>query len=181
MKLRCLLLLLLVFCLMVPPAFAAEAVPESLYGMDGQENDPWPFAILHGDRTVPQVAITMDDCFEFEWVEKAWQLISSYGGRMTIYPVGELLKEDALEPGDREMWQRIAASDSEIGTHTHHHRKMSGLNEYTMVLYSKYPQYVTDLLLGYHYPLRTLRPPYGDYDALCRERLLVSGYHHVIL
>ncbi len=130
---------------------------------------------------MPQIAITMDDCFEFEWVEKAWQLISSYGGRMTIYPVGRLLKEEALEPGDREMWQKIAASDSEIGTHTHQHLKMVKQNAYNMLLYSKYPQYVTDLLLGYHYPLRTLRPPYGSYNAAYQQVLLEAGYTHVIL
>ena len=172
---------LLLLCLLLLVCSAgAEAVRES-NGMDWQENDPWPFAILHGDRNIPQIAITMDDCFEFEWVEKSWKLISSYGGRMTIYPVGELLKEDVLLPGDREMWQSIAASDSEIGTHTHHHLHMADQNAYNMILYSKYPQYITDLLLGYHYPLRTLRPPYGSYNALYQTMLKQAGYDHIIM
>ena len=158
----------------------AESVSES-QGLDWQENDPWPFAIQYGDRSKHQVAITMDDCYEFEWVEKAWELITSYGGAMTIYPIGELLKEENLQPGDREMWQKIAASSSEIGTHTHHHRKMSKLREDNMLLYSKYPQQVTDQLLGYHYPLRTLRPPYGNHSEAYQKQLKIAGYHHVIL
>lgn len=161
-------------------AAAAEPVPESM-GLDWQENDPWPFAIQYGDRTKHQVAITMDDCYEFEWVEKSWELITSYGGAMTIYPIGDLLKEENLQPGDREMWQKIAASTSEIGTHTHHHRKMPTLREDNMLLYSKYPQQVTDQLLGYHYPLRTLRPPYGSHSEAFRKQLKIAGYHHVIL
>ncbi len=180
MKRICLLLLCVL--LLSIPALGEETapVPESR-GLDWQENDPWPFAILHGDRNVPQIAVTMDDCFEFEWVEKAWTLISAYGGRMTIYPVGELLKEDVLQPGDRELWQRIAASDSEIGTHTHHHLNMTKKNADVMLLYSKYPQQVTDQLLGRHYPLRTLRPPYGSYNGTLQEQILIAGYHHIIL
>ena len=180
---RCLALLLCTLFLNPFGALAespAQAVPESL-GLDWQENDPWPFAILNGDRSKHQVAVTMDDCYEFEWVEKAWELISSYGGAMTFYPIGDLLKADVLQPGDREMWQRIAASSSEIGTHTHHHRKMPSLREDNMLLYSKYPQQVTDQLLGRHYPLRTLRPPYGSISNAFQAQLLLAGYHHVIL
>lgn len=182
MKLKCLLVCLICLCLIFPASVAEEAaaIPESK-GLDWQENDPWPFAILHGDRSKPQVAVTMDDCFEFEWVEKAWELITSYGGAMTIYPIGELLKEDALKPGDREMWQRIAASQSEIGTHTHHHRKMINLREDNMLLYTKYPQQVIDQLLGYHYPLRTIRPPYGSYNDAVGRQIKTAGYSHVIL
>ena len=176
------ILLALCLALLLPAASVAEraAVSES-QGMDWQENDPWPFAIYHGDRDVPQVAVTMDDCFEFEWVEKSWELITSFGGAMTIYPVGELIKENVLKPGDRDMWQRIADSSSEIGTHTHHHVRMDQQSDYNMVLYSKYPQYVTDQLLGYHYPLRTLRPPYGNWNATLKQKLKTVGYSHVIL
>ncbi len=155
------------------------AIPESR-GMDWQENDPWPFVVLNGDRSKHQITISMDDCYEIEWVEKSWELVESYGGHMTFYPLGELLKEEALKPGDREVWQKIAASGSEIGTHSHHHRKMTKLSEDNMLLYSKYPQQVTDELLGYHYPLRTLRPPYGSNNATLQRVLKKAGYYHVI-
>ncbi len=161
-------------------AAEAAAVPESM-GMDWQENDPWPFAILHGDRSVPQIAITMDDCFNAEWVQKTWELVTSYGARMTFYPSGYMLTDQWRQAGDQEMWQKIAASDSEIGTHTHQHVKMTELTVYNIILYTKYPQYVTDLLLGYHYPLRTLRPPYGEYNKETEEQLKALGYNHVIL
>ena len=174
------LLFLLSLCLVLPVAHAAAPIPESR-GLDWQENDPWPFAVTHGDRDVPQVAITMDDCYDPNWVKQSWELVTSYGGRMTFYPVGTMLKADALGPGDGDMWRQIAASGSEIGTHTHQHLKMTKQNEYNMLLYSKYPQYVTDQLLGYHYPLRTLRPPYGAHNATYERVLKSAGYSHVIL
>ena len=175
--------LLLCALLLLPPLGCAEEtapVPESM-GMDWQENDPWPFAIRNGDRNARRIAITMDDCYEFEYVRKAWELVSSYGGSMTFYPVGELLKEKKLKPGDRELWQAIAASSSEIGTHTHHHLRMTKQNTFNMVLYSKYPQQVLDTLLGYHYPIRTLRPPFGSHSPAYQKQLKAAGYHHVIL
>ena len=173
------LLFLFCFCLLFSSAFA-EAVPESM-GLDVQENDPWPHAIRNGDRNERRVAVTMDDCYEFEYVQKAWELISSYGGRITFYPVGDLLKEDKLSDADKELWQAIAASDSEIGTYTHHHKRMTKETQFNQILYSKYPQHVIDHLLGYHYPLRTLRPPFGSYDAAYQKQLETVGYHHVIL
>ena len=173
------ILFLLMLCLLLPCAFA-EPVPESA-GMDWQENDPWPHAIRNGDRNQHRVAVTMDDCYEFEYVKKAWELISSYGGSMTFYPVGDLLKEDKVSQADREMWQAIAASSSEIGTHTHHHKRMTKETQFNQTLYSKYPQHVIDHLLGYHYPLRTLRPPFGSHDAVFQKQLEKVGYTHVIL
>lgn len=176
-----LLIFLLCFCMVFPIAMAEVApVPESK-GLDWQEDDPWPFAVHNGDRSLPQIAVTMDDCYEFEWVEAAWQLVRDYGGAMTFYPVGTLLKEENLNPGDRELWQRIALSSSEIGTHSHHHLKMTNLNDFNMVLYSKYPQQVTDQLLGWHYPLRTIRPPFGSNNEQLQRMLRIVGYRHVIL
>ena len=70
MKSKQLLICLLCVCLAIP-AITVQAetpVPESK-GMDWQENDPWPFAVHNGDRSLPQIAVTMDDCYEFEWVE----------------------------------------------------------------------------------------------------------------
>ncbi len=177
--LKRLFLCLLCLCLLLPCAFA-EPVPESA-GMDWQENDPWPHAIRNGDRNQHRVAVTMDDCYEFEYVKKAWELISSYGGSITFYPVGDLLKEDKVSQADREMWQAIAASSSEIGTHTHHHKRMTKETQFNQILYSKYPQHVIDHLLGYHYPLRTLRPPFGSHDATFQKQLEKVGYTHVIL
>ncbi len=173
------ILFLLMLCLLLPCAFA-EPVSESA-GMDWQENDPWPHAIRNGDRNQHRVAVTMDDCYEFEYVKKAWELVSSYGGSMTFYPVGDLLKEDKVSQEDREMWQAIAASSSEIGTHTHHHKRMTKETQFNQILYSKYPQHVIDHLLGYHYPLRTLRPPFGSHDAAFQKQLEKVGYTHVIL
>ena len=173
------LVLLLCFCLILP-ASLAEAVQES-QGLDWQENDPWPHAIRNGSREEHRIAITMDDCYEFEYVRSAWELISSYGGSMTFYPVGDLLKEEKLSQEDKELWQAIAASSSEIGTHTHHHKRMTKESAYNMVLYSKYPQHVVDHLLGYHYPVRTLRPPFGSHSPAFQKQLAKVGYTHVIL
>ena len=174
-----LFLCLICLCLLLPSCFA-EAVPESM-GLDWQENDPWPHAIRNGSRDERRVAVTMDDCYEFEYVRKTWELITSYGGRMTFYPVGELLKDEKTTEADRELWRAIAASSSEIGTHTHHHNRMTKETQFNQILYSKYPQHVIDHLLGYHYPIRTLRPPFGSHDAVFQKQLEKVGYHHVIL
>ena len=181
MRFRALILWPLLLCLLLTSGLSESAPVQESMGLDWQENDPWPFAIRNGDRTEHRIAITMDDCYEFEYVRDAWELVSSYGGSMTFYPVGELIKEDKLSQADKELWQSIAASSSEIGTHTHHHLRMTKQSVFNMTLYSKYPQHVIDHLLGYHYPIRTLRPPFGSHDPNYQRILKKVGYTHVIL
>ena len=164
-----------------------SGMTETNYGMDYIPDDPWPFNITSGDREVPRIAITIDDCYDRNWVREIFQLCQSLGVRCTFYPVGDQLKQDALKPGDVELWREIAASDCEIGTHTHHHLSMESMTAYNVRLYVKYPQAVLDQVLGYHYPIQTVRPPFGAVGKTnaqvqnIRTNLNKVGYHHTVL
>ena len=86
MRFRALILWPLLLCLLLTSGLSESAPVQESMGLDWQENDPWPFAIRNGDRTEHRIAITMDDCYEFEYVRDAWELVSSYGGSMTFTP-----------------------------------------------------------------------------------------------
>ena len=170
----CILMLLPALCL-------AENSGSTAVGMDSSVDDPWPFCINHGSRDEKRIAVTMDDCYDSSMVRATFELCQQYNVPITFYPLGIMLKEDHLQPGDRELWRDIADSICEIGTHTHQHNDLTAQTPYNIILYAKYPQYVIDRLLGYHYPLRTLRPPFGHYDTTTvRTCLRTVGYHHVI-
>ena len=157
-------------------------VSEENTGMDWIPEDDYPYGIRSGSRDSKKIAITMDDCYNLEWVRDTFEMCEQYGIGITFYPVGTQLKEDVAQEEGKELWQRIAASACEIGTHTHQHRALTGLSDYHRVLYAKYPQAVLDELLGYHYPIQSLRPPFGSYNSTSVRRSLEAvGYHHVIL
>ncbi|MBR2287022.1 MAG: polysaccharide deacetylase family protein [Clostridia bacterium] len=144
--------------------------------------DERPFIIRFGSRDEPKISLTMDDCYNLDAVRDALELCKQYNIVMTFYPLGIMLHEE-----DRQLWQDIIDAGCEIGTHTMWHSRVAR-NPETRVAMQQIlkPQEVMDQVLGYHHPLRTLRPPYGSIedanDNISRGvRLLMNaGYKHVV-
>ncbi len=143
--------------------------------------DDRPFIIRFGDRNVPRIALTMDDCYEIPFVRKAFELCGELGIVMTFYPLGCMLKEE-----DRELWQAIADSGCEIGTHTLYHNDIGKMDKATLLRNLLKPQEILDSLLGYHYPIRSIRPPYGNIEdengnpSRAVRVLRQAGFDHVV-
>ena len=144
-------MLVLLLCLLL--AAGAAAGEES-------PNVPEDFVLRHGDRNSPKIAITVDDCYKSarEWIERDVELCREYGIGMTFFP---LVYTGCLEEKYRDLWQSVIDSGCEIGTHTYSHLKMGNRDRWGIIGALGKAQEALDKTLGYHYPIRWLRPPYG--------------------
>ena len=164
------------------PKSALSEFPTGLSSVSSEDSTSLPFAIHHGDRNQKRIALTMDDCYTAAYVQETFDLCQKFGVPITFYPLGCVLNEE-----DRNLWLTIAASDCEIGTHTQTHGNMGHGGTYRILSNLLRPQQVLDRLLGYHYPIQTVRPPYGSYadehgNVRNTTRLIQrSGFQHVIL
>ena len=164
-------------------AMAEEAAEET-----GLEN----FPVYHGSRQSPKIALTVDDCNDRQIVLKCVELCEKYGIAMTFFPnvngvltTGEA-KGSLLREEDREIWRKVVDSGCEIGCHGYRHVKhnTNGIIVYSLMKF----QEVLDQMLGYHYPYRWFRPPYGLESIMgdhgMRDSMITfkrCGYDHVML
>ena len=166
--------LLAALCLLLSFAFAeeeAEEVPEYLQ----------MFRVYHGSRENPRIAITMDDCYEPEYVEKTNELFKQYGITGTFFPLGLMLR-----PEDKDIWQGIIDSGSEIGTHGWDHGSIGKRDGWAILLTVGKCQQKLDEILGHHYQIQCYRPPYGTLNdengsiSKAMEYLRKFGFQHSI-
>lgn len=175
---RLALLCVLLVCLAAALSAAEEALPGTVPWCETQ-----PFGIRHGPREGRRVAITMDDCNNIQRVRELFELSRQYDIPVTFFPTGSMLKDQ-----DAELWRAIAASDCEIGSHTMHHRRLTDLPYDAICRDIRGSQERLDEILGYHYGMVSLRPPYGSFmdkqgrvmPAL-KQACLDCGYRHVVL
>ena len=139
------------------------------------------FPVRYGDRDSRKIAVTMDDINEREWAWKTVELCRQYGITMTFFPIGCNVLEE-----DRENWQALLDAGCEIGNHTSFHESLPQKPDAEIVWTLVTFQETLDRVLGYHYEVRWLRPPYGNlmrggsmYDVMtiCKK----VGYSHAIL
>ncbi len=151
---RCLALLLCIF-LLIPALCAAEGGNEDLLS---------EFILHHGDRNSKKIAITVDDCYKSakEFILRDAELCREYGIAMTFFP---LVYTGCLEEKYRDVWQTVLDSGCEIGTHSYQHVKFGNLSTWGIIDGLGKSQEALDKTLGYHYPIRWLRPPYGTVAA----------------
>lgn len=74
---------------------------------------PEGFTVFHGDRDVPQIALSVDDCYSREHVTEILDLCEEYNIPVTFFVVGK-----ALKTADQDLWQRALDLGCEIGNHT---------------------------------------------------------------
>lgn len=140
-----------------------------------------PFVLRNGSREDKRIAITMDDCYQIEYVQALFDLAQETGIKVTFYPIGVMIKEE-----DAELWRAIAQSDCEIGSHMWNHTSARTLYSRTIIRWARQVQEQLDKVLGYHYEIRSLRPPFGnvedDNGSVGRIKLAfeTAGYHHVV-
>ncbi len=150
------------------------------------EEPPFPeleqFPVYHGSRESSKIAITMDDAFETEYVRKAVDLCRQYGITMTFFPVGYNLRAE-----DREIWLDVLEAGCEIGSHTQHHNHIGNIPRANLLYILGRFQENLDKLLGFHYEVRWLRPPFGKITdskgSSKRATKIIQefGYDHIVL
>lgn len=135
---------------------------------------PENYVMRHGSRDEKKIAITVDDCWKPEYVKKIHELSKELNFPITWFVVGTCLRE-----GEEYIWHEVIANGGEIGNHTWKHSKLlsfSTSNAHTQV---RLTQERIDEYLGFHYPLRLLRPPYGQYKNNQKNFLNVFLEHGV--
>ena len=154
-------LLTLCLAVMLLASSALAALPEN-------------YVVRNGDRNVNKVAITVDDGFGHEMIRAIHELSVELDFPITWFMVGF-----HFLPEEKDVWDDVIARGNEIGNHTWKHSKLlsfSTSNAHTQV---RLCQERVDEVLGYHYPLRLLRPPYGQYKNSSKNFLNVFYEHGV--
>lgn len=140
------------------------------------------FTVRHGDREVKRICITVDDCKDTKTMKEIFDLGQELGVPMTFFTLGYVLLDE-----DKEIWQSIAESDCEIGNHGYWHQSLPNMSRSGIINNLQKVQERLDEILGYHYPMQVMRPPYGNIsnDKTSAGTVLnaveAAGYAHAVL
>lgn len=141
------------------------------------------YTVFHGDRTQNKIAVTVDDCYSAERVQEILDLCEHYGVPVTFFVIGSALKR-----ADQAVWQRALNLGCEIGNHTFSHTRLPGLTKEAIQRQLQRTVEALDTVLGYHYDMRLMRPPYGRLSKNPRKKSDISvvaaiedaGYLHAV-
>ena len=134
------------------------------------------FTVEYGDREQKRIAITIDDCYGLEYVRAALDISQENSVPFTFFVLGNVLKQD-----DADLWRAVATSSCEIGNHTYNHTKLSSLDDKDLYMQIMKTQASLDAVLGYHYPMQVIRPPFGSWNSTVNRVFRSLGYDHTIL
>ena len=137
-------LLVMTLCLLLI-ASTASALPEN-------------YVVRHGDRDQKKVSITVDDGWDLSILREIHELSVELDFPITWFMVGTQFRHE-----DKALWEDVIAHGSEIGNHTWKHSRLLRFNISNGHPQTRLTQERVDEVLGYHYPLRLMRPPYGEY------------------
>ncbi len=131
--------------------------------------------VRHGDRSVPRIAITVDDCYDRAHIETVVALCEEYGVPVTFFPIG-----NALKFADGPLWQRALDAGCEIGSHTWAHKTLTYLSAREIRFQMLRIQQKVDEMLGYHYPMQVMRPPDGATNSKVVDAIASVGYRWIV-
>ncbi len=109
--------------------------------------------IYNGPRGSNKVALTIDDGWEANLVEKALDYLKEEGAKATLFPVGVAVESSP------NLWRRAVQEGHELGNHTYSHRFLTTIGERQIRREIDLWQKEVDSALGYSYPTRYFRPP----------------------
>ncbi len=116
------------------------------------------FLVYHGDREQKRIAITVDDIYDSNVLRMMHDLSLELDFPITWFVLGSQIRDT-----DKEVWESILAHGDEIGNHTWKHPYLTEISKHNARNQILLTQERIDELLGYHYPLRLLRPPFGKF------------------
>lgn len=114
------------------------------------------FAVRNGSRDEKKICITVDDCMDITILQEIFEMTQELEVPITIFTLGAMVKAE-----DKELWQTIALSDCEIGNHCYGHESLTTKKPSAIRRTLERTEIALDEVLGYHYPIRMMRPPFG--------------------
>lgn len=154
-------LLTLMMALLLCASCALAAIPDT-------------YVVRNGDREDNKIAITVDDGWEIDMIRQIHDLSVEMDFPITWFMVGTQFRHE-----DKDMWEEILAHGSEIGNHTWKHSRLLKFSISNGHTQTRLMQERVDEVLGYHYPLRLMRPPYGEYKNAQKNFLPVFQQYGV--
>lgn len=115
----------------------------------------------HGNREIPAIAITFDDCYSHECLRKLEDILDTYPDiKVTFFPTGIGLLLQASQ--DAKIWSRLLAKGHEIGYHSYSHAQPSSISmEDTSHEFRQWKNTLS-IILGSDPIIKFARPPFGD-------------------
>ena len=146
------------------------------------EEEKQKYIIRNGSRDELRIAITIDDCYAIQHVQDAVEISREFNVPITFFPIGTALREE-----DGDIWRSVIEAGCEIGSHTWHHIDLGVCKEFVIIRYMGMFQELLDKVLGYHYRVNALRPPFGkltnaDGNTIipARRALMKYGFEHAV-
>ena len=123
------------------------------------------------------IAITVDDCFQTENLKQIIQLAEDVNGKLTIFPIGELLKREGLQ----ELIKYAHSIGFEIENHTWSHDGLYNLSDEELAQHIFDQDRAVDYVLGVNYKTHFLRPRGGDdrNDLRTHSYIAQLGYYGI--
>ena len=112
----------------------------------------------HAEREDKVIAITVDDCFQTENLRQIIQLAEDVDGKLTIFPIGELMQREKLQ----EVLRYAHDIGFEIENHTWSHDTLYGFTNEQLAAHIFNQDRALDYVLGVNYYTHFLRPKGGD-------------------
>ena len=113
---------------------------------------------MKADREDKVIAITVDDCFQTGNLEEIIKLAEAVDGKLTIFPIGSLMKRTALQ----DVLRYAHDKGFEIENHTWNHDSLYNFTNEDMAQRIFDQDRAVDLVLGVNYYTHFLRPRGGD-------------------
>lgn len=121
---------------------------------------PEDYVVRHGDRESKRIAITVDDCKNKTYLYATFDLSQALGIPFTFFPSGYALKEE-----DGDLWRSIIDAGCEIGCHAYAHDRLPDMTTTGMLQTLLRSQEQLDKVLGFHYEMQVMRPPFGRLEG----------------
>lgn len=134
----------------------------------------------HGSRELPNIAITIDDCYDKEVYAGFLDVAKEYGAKLTFFVSGI-----AIKPGDKALFERTFTEGHEIGSHGWRHRDYYRLTPEQSIQEQKMFEALMAEALGYAFKPKFIRFPYGNagsgiipenYYRACKA----MGYEYIV-
>ncbi|MCL5095861.1 MAG: polysaccharide deacetylase family protein [Patescibacteria group bacterium] len=139
------------------PRFVHPPPPSPTPGPRAQEvkekEIPLASVYRHGDRSLPLVALTIDDAWNLGNVRTILDIAKRRGVKLTLFPTGRMIDADLA------LWQRAFEEGHEIENHTYSHSWLTGLSEEGILREIDMAQAAVDRACRTHVLMRFIRPP----------------------
>lgn len=134
-----------------------------------------PMELNYSDRFGKKAVFTFDDGPHPVYTQKILDLLKKLGLKTTFFVLGQNVKKYP------ELIRKIVTQGHVLGNHTYDHPALTTLSNEEIKDQLRRTQKAVDEALGYSYPLRQFRPPYGDVNERVIKAAAEVGATQVIL